>query len=162
MGYTATDLAIQLDVEKTIDDLPAYQQENAEMSHKVLTNLDCFKDVQYGTDEPQNARSALSLLSDVPTTEPIVIWTVGATYARTFEVLPSMPSKRPNYCLMITLSMCPKPNSIGCSAQVTAFSQASAREMPCSDSRPMQHAGCPKSSGTLARKATLMRRVITT
>ena len=27
MGYTAEDLATQLDVEKTIDDLPAYQQE---------------------------------------------------------------------------------------------------------------------------------------
>ena len=33
MGYTAGDLATQLDVEKTIDDLPAYQQENAEMSN---------------------------------------------------------------------------------------------------------------------------------
>ena len=53
MGYTATDLAIQLDVAKTIKDLPAYQQESAEMSHKVVTNLDCFKDVQYGNDEPQ-------------------------------------------------------------------------------------------------------------
>ena len=53
MGYTATDLAIQLDVAKTIKDLPAYQQENAEMSHKVVKNLDCFKDVQYGNDEPQ-------------------------------------------------------------------------------------------------------------
>ena len=53
MGYTATDLAIQLDVAKTIKDLPAYQQESAEMSHKVVTTLDCFKDVQYGNDEPQ-------------------------------------------------------------------------------------------------------------
>ena len=53
MGYTATDLAIQLDVAKTIKDLPAYQQESAEMSHRVVTNLDCFKDVQYGNDEPQ-------------------------------------------------------------------------------------------------------------
>ena len=53
MGYTATDLAIQLDVAKTIKDLPAYQQESAEMSHKVVTNLNCFKDVQYGNDEPQ-------------------------------------------------------------------------------------------------------------
>ncbi|MDC0189805.1 alpha/beta hydrolase [Rhodospirillales bacterium] len=53
MGYTATDLAIQLDVAKTIKDLPAYQQESAEMSHKVVTKLDCFKDVQYGNDEPQ-------------------------------------------------------------------------------------------------------------
>jgi len=53
MGYTATDLAIQLDVAKTIKDLPAYQQESAEMSHKVVTNLDCFKDVQYGNDKPQ-------------------------------------------------------------------------------------------------------------
>ena len=53
MGYTATDLAIQLDVAKTIKDLPAYQQESVEMSHKVVTTLDCFKDVQYGNDEPQ-------------------------------------------------------------------------------------------------------------
>ena len=53
MGYTATDLAIQLDVAKTIKDLPAYQQESAEMSYKVVTDLDCFKDVQYGNDEPQ-------------------------------------------------------------------------------------------------------------
>ena len=53
MGYTATDLAIQLDVAKTIKDLPAYQQESAEMSLKVVNNLDCFKDVQYGNDEPQ-------------------------------------------------------------------------------------------------------------
>jgi len=53
LGYTATDLAIQLDVAKTIKDLPAYQQESAEMSHKVVTTLDCFKDVQYGNDEPQ-------------------------------------------------------------------------------------------------------------
>ena len=53
MGYTAKELAIQLDVAKTIKDLPAYQQESAEMSLKVVNNLDCFKDVQYGNDEPQ-------------------------------------------------------------------------------------------------------------
>ena len=53
MGYTAKELAIQLDVAQTIEDLPAYQQESAEMSLKVVNNLDCFKDVQYGNDEPQ-------------------------------------------------------------------------------------------------------------
>jgi len=86
MGYTAIDLAIQLDVEKTIDDLPAYQQENAEMSRKVLTNLDCFKDVQYGTDEPQK----LDIFPAVADRSPILVdihgggWRGGSKNVRSF------------------------------------------------------------------------------
>ena len=86
MGYTATDLAIQLDVAKTIKDLPAYQQESAEMSHKVVTNLDCFKDVQYGNDEPQK----LDIFPAAADRAPILVdihgggWRSGSRNIRSF------------------------------------------------------------------------------
>tara|TARA_Y100000758_G_scaffold32696_1_gene21470 strand:+ start:1040 stop:1927 length:888 start_codon:yes stop_codon:yes gene_type:complete len=86
MGYTATDLAIQLDVAKTIKDLPAYQQESAEMSHKVVTNLDCFKDVQYGNDEPQK----LDIFPAAVNRAPILVdihgggWRSGSRNIRSF------------------------------------------------------------------------------
>ena len=86
MGYTATDLAIQLDVAKTIKDLPAYQQESAEMSHMVVSNLDCFKDVQYGNDEPQK----LDIFPTAVDRAPILVdihgggWRSGSRNIRSF------------------------------------------------------------------------------
>ncbi len=86
MGYTATDLAIQLDVAKTIKDLPAYQQESVEMSHKVVTTLDCFKDVQYGNDEQQK----LDIFPAAADRAPILVdihgggWRSGSKNIRSF------------------------------------------------------------------------------
>jgi len=86
MGYTAKDLAIQLDVAKTIEDLPAYQQENAEMSHKVAKNLDYFKDVQYGNDEQQK----LDIFPAAADRAPILVdihgggWRSGSKNIRSF------------------------------------------------------------------------------
>ena len=86
MGYTAEDLANQLDVEKTIDDLPAYQQENAEMSNKAATSLHCFRDIQYGHDDPQK----LDIFPAITNNAPILVdihgggWRSGSKNMRSF------------------------------------------------------------------------------
>ena len=86
MGYTAEDLATQLDVEKTIDDLPAYQQENAEMSNKAVTSLHCFRDIQYGNDNPQK----LDIFPAIANNAPILVdihgggWRGGSKNMRSF------------------------------------------------------------------------------
>ena len=90
MGYTAEDLATQLDVEKTIDDLPAYQQENAEMSHKAATSLNCFRDIKYGNDDPQK----LDIFPAAANKAPILVdihgggWRGGSKNMRSFPAIP--------------------------------------------------------------------------
>ena len=50
MGLTAEVLAAQLDVETTLDDLPSYQQEAAELSAAARVSHPGVRDIAYGDD----------------------------------------------------------------------------------------------------------------
>jgi len=88
MGYTAEDLATQLDVEKTIDDLPAYQQENAEMSNKAVISLNCFRDIQYGNDDPQKLDIFPAISNNAPIFSRYSRWWL-AGWLKKFAEFPS-------------------------------------------------------------------------
>lgn len=51
--WTADELAVELDVEKTVDDLPAIQQENARMSAETRAKFGGLIDVAYGNEPLQ-------------------------------------------------------------------------------------------------------------
>ena len=86
MGYTAEELAIQLDVEKTIENLPEYQQENAAMSKNVAAKLNCIRDLSYGNDNVQ----MLDIFPPTVNPAPILVdihgggWRAGSKNARSF------------------------------------------------------------------------------
>lgn len=86
MGYTAEELAIQLDVEKTIEDLPGYQQENAKLSNSVAAELNCLRDIRYGKDEVQK----LDIFPPAVDNAPILVdihgggWRMGSKNMRSF------------------------------------------------------------------------------
>ena len=52
-GWTAEELAVELDVEKTIDDLPAYQQEGGELSARARKKIGGQLDIAYGPEPLQ-------------------------------------------------------------------------------------------------------------
>jgi len=66
MGYTANELAVQLDVAKTIDNLPLYQQENAKMSAHAAAELACTRDISCGEDHIQKLDIFPSAIEHAP------------------------------------------------------------------------------------------------
>lgn len=52
-GLTSVELAAALNVEQTIDDLPAYQQENGQLSAAARERLPGVRDIAYGPDASQ-------------------------------------------------------------------------------------------------------------
>lgn len=86
MGYSSSELALQLDVERTIDDLPAYQNENAKMSSQVVTELTCYRDISYGSDQFQK----LDIFPAANYNAPVLIdihgggWRIGSKNLRSF------------------------------------------------------------------------------
>lgn len=92
-GYSAQELSVQYNPAATVNDLPAYQQWNAEQSKRVCAAMKCERNVAYGEADIQK----LDIFPAAKSNAPVLIdihgggWTAGSKNARSFPAEAIVP-----------------------------------------------------------------------